>query len=52
MILKAAEEHAIDLAGSVMVGDKETDAQAAFAAGITNVHTVCFPELRLVDVFV
>ena len=34
MIYKAAREFDIDLAGSVLVGDKETDIQAGAAAGV------------------
>lgn len=34
MILDAAAEHGLDLPGSVMVGDKATDMQAALAAGL------------------
>jgi D-glycero-D-manno-heptose 1,7-bisphosphate phosphatase len=34
MILRAAREHNIDIASSVFVGDTETDARAARAAGI------------------
>ncbi|MES2462385.1 MAG: HAD-IIIA family hydrolase [Armatimonadota bacterium] len=34
MILQAAREHKIDLATSVFIGDTETDAQAARAAGV------------------
>lgn len=34
MILQAAEEFAIDLRGSVLLGDRETDVQAGIAAGI------------------
>lgn len=34
MILQAAEERGIDLANSVLVGDKETDIQAGIAAGV------------------
>lgn len=34
MILQAAEEFGIDLAKSVLVGDKETDIQAGMAAGL------------------
>lgn len=34
MILRAAQEHGIDIAASVFIGDTETDAQAARAAGI------------------
>lgn len=50
MILRAAQEHAIDLSRSIMVGDKESDAQAAGAAGICEFHMVRFPETRLIDV--
>lgn len=35
MLLQAAEEFGVDLAGSVLVGDKETDIQAGIAAGVT-----------------
>lgn len=34
MILRAAEEFDIDLARSVLVGDKETDVKAGIAAGV------------------
>lgn len=34
MILQAAEEFGVDLARSVLVGDKETDIQAGIAAGV------------------
>ncbi len=34
MLLKAASKHGIDLARSAMVGDKETDMQAACNAGV------------------
>ena len=34
MILKAAQEHNVDLAHSVMVGDKQSDIQAAQAAKV------------------
>ena len=34
MLLQAAREHGIDLAASTFVGDTETDAQAAQAAGV------------------
>lgn len=34
MILQAAEEFGVDLARSVLVGDKETDIQAGVAAGV------------------
>ncbi len=52
MILQAAREHAIDLTRSIMVGDKETDAQAARAAGVSDFHLVRFPESRLLDVII
>ena len=34
MILRAAQEHGIDLSKSVLVGDKESDIQAGIAAGV------------------
>ena len=34
MILAAARDYALDLASSVLVGDKETDIAAGFAAGV------------------
>ncbi len=34
MLLDAAAAHGLDLAASVMVGDKATDAEAAFRAGV------------------
>lgn len=34
MILQAAEEHGIELGNSVMLGDKQSDMQAAEAAGV------------------
>jgi D-glycero-D-manno-heptose 1,7-bisphosphate phosphatase len=34
MIFQAAEEFGVDLASSVLVGDKETDIQAGIAAGV------------------
>lgn len=34
MLLQAAEEFCVDLASSVLVGDKETDIQAGIAAGV------------------
>jgi histidinol phosphatase-like enzyme len=36
MFLRAAEDWSLDLAASIMVGDKLTDVVAAAAAGITN----------------
>jgi D-glycero-D-manno-heptose 1,7-bisphosphate phosphatase len=50
MFLQAAQDHAIDLTRSMMVGDKETDAQAARAAGVSAIHLVHFPQSRLLDV--
>lgn len=35
MLLQAAEEFGVDLARSVLVGDKETDIQAGIAAGVS-----------------
>lgn len=40
MILQAAREHGIDLARSVMVGDKPSDAEAARAAGVGTIELV------------
>ena len=37
MILQAAEEHDIDLPSSYMVGDRSTDIQCGFNAGVTTV---------------
>ncbi|MEP6754116.1 MAG: D-glycero-beta-D-manno-heptose 1,7-bisphosphate 7-phosphatase [Chthonomonadales bacterium] len=37
MILQAAAEHNIDLASSYMVGDRSTDIQCGFNAGVTTV---------------
>jgi len=34
MVLKAAKDYDIDLASSVLIGDKETDIQAGLAAGV------------------
>ncbi len=36
MLLQAANEHVLDLASSVMVGDKSSDMEAAHAAGVPN----------------
>ena len=36
MLLRAMEERPIDLSRSFMIGDKETDMQAADAAGVPN----------------
>jgi len=40
MILRAAAEHHIDLANSVLIGDKVTDLEAGAAAGITSLYLV------------
>lgn len=40
MILRAAAEHHIDLASSVLIGDKVTDLEAGAAAGITSLYLV------------
>lgn len=40
MILRAAREHGIDLARSVMIGDKPSDAEAARAAGVGRIELV------------
>lgn len=40
MLLHAAKEFSIDLAGSYMVGDKESDIQAAQRAGVTPILVV------------
>jgi len=37
MIIQAADEHAIDLSGSVLVGDKQSDVGAGLAAGVGKV---------------
>lgn len=40
MILRAAADHDIDLSRSIMVGDKESDTEAARAAGIATTFLV------------
>ena len=40
MILRAAEDHAIDLAHSILVGDKASDLAAASAAGVGRAYRV------------
>jgi D-glycero-D-manno-heptose 1,7-bisphosphate phosphatase len=34
MLLRAAREHQLDLAHSILIGDKESDVQAGWAAGV------------------
>lgn len=48
MILRAAREHDIDLAKSVMIGDKQSDAEAAWASGIGRVELVS-PDSKIGD---
>lgn len=40
MILRAASEHGIDLASSILIGDKQTDMQAAINAGVGRAYLV------------
>lgn len=40
MILRAAREHDVDLARSIMIGDKPSDAEAARMAGIGRIELV------------
>lgn len=40
MLLRAALDHDVDLAGSIMIGDKPSDAQAAHAAGVGRIEMV------------
>lgn len=49
MILRAAREHDIDLALSIMVGDKESDEQAARSAGVGDIFIVHPPARGLCD---
>lgn len=49
MILRAVGEHDIDLARSVMIGDKPSDAEAAEAAGVGRIEMVT-PERRIGDI--
>lgn len=51
MILRAAREHCVDLASSVMVGDKQSDIQAAEAAGIGATKLLKWPEFTLGDIW-
>ena len=45
MLVQASSEHGIDLARSVMVGDKITDLRAAHAAGLPRAYWLCEREL-------
>lgn len=49
MILRAAREHGIDLAASIMVGDKDSDLAAARAAGVGEAYLVKPPAVTLKD---
>lgn len=49
MLLHAADEHGIDLAASVFVGDTETDSRAARAAGVGAFVLVLTGKLRDAD---
>jgi histidinol phosphatase-like enzyme len=40
MLLQASREHSLDLASSIMIGDKSSDVKAAFSAGIKRVFWV------------
>jgi D-glycero-D-manno-heptose 1,7-bisphosphate phosphatase len=50
MILRAARDHDIDLAASIMVGDKDSDIAAAGAAGVGRSYLVAPPRFTLKDV--
>jgi len=50
MILRAARDHDIDLAESVMVGDKASDIAAARAAGVGQSYLVAPPKFTLKDI--
>lgn len=47
MILQAAKEHGIDIEKSIMLGDKETDMQAAKAAGVGKTVLIGYPDMLL-----
>lgn len=40
LLLQAAQDHAIDLARSYMIGDSACDAEAAWAAGVPSVYLI------------
>lgn len=44
MILQAAQEHAIDLSRSFMIGDKESDVQCAHNAGVRAIRVKTGPQ--------
>lgn len=50
MILRAARDHHIDLAASIMVGDKNSDVAAARAAGVGRAYLVDPPTFTLKDI--
>lgn len=50
MILRAARDHDIDLAASIMVGDKDSDIAAARAAGVGRTYLVDPPVFTLKDI--
>lgn len=50
MILQAARDHEIDLAASIMVGDKQSDIAAAQAAGVGHAYLVDPPRFTLRDI--
>lgn len=50
MILRAARDHNIDLAASIMVGDKDSDIAAARAAGVGRAYLVDAPRFTLKDI--
>ncbi len=50
MFLRAAREHGIDMAHSIMVGDRESDLTAARASGVGRVELIHYPERTLRDV--
>jgi D-glycero-D-manno-heptose 1,7-bisphosphate phosphatase len=50
MILRAARDHDIDLAASIMVGDKDSDVAAARAAGVGRSYLVGAPKFALKDI--
>lgn len=49
MILRAAQDHGIDLPRSVMIGDKPSDAEAARAAGVGRIELVT-PERQIGEI--
>jgi histidinol phosphatase-like enzyme len=43
MLLRAAREHQLDLTRSLLIGDKESDVQAGWAAGVGRIYFVQGP---------